>query len=824
MLTASTYVGDGMLNGITYANIDALNINLSDGNDHFTVASTPHGSTLFLYGGDETAMTNQTNDVIDITSTGGLATVDGGDGNDVIRVNYDEHDNQTFQNGLADTLTLHGGNGSDEYDIGLSGQPNADGKAQTIINVLDDPTDPGDLGVNQLVIYGTDAPDYFLLRANQEVVPATAMVAAFRVANGQPVLDGVMERVNYDGSINGDLEIFGRDGDDTFVLDDNLAPTTIFGDDGNDTFQIGQLYASPRDGTNPNNGLDPADYFETTPTTQGFLSNGVSAPTTIFGGNGDDSFTVYRNLAELFLYGQADNDTFTVRAFVKVNPNDPKAPFVNINGGAGADFISYTVDAPVRIDGGDGLDTLVVLGTEFGDDFVVTDKGIFGAGLYITYSGIEKVVVDGEEGNDRFYVASSSPNVEIELVGGLGSDTFDVGGNGVNMPITVVSNSLDGHSGLIAQLVQSADVDYNNLPAQWVSANVGDNDSPGVMIQQVSPIVVFENATAPTGMVQNRFSIVLAQAPTENVRITLAPTALSEQQALAGGKNIELDGSDNGVTLLVHDRRLVPTPVRHRFRVRRRPRRGHALRHDPGHGRAGCDSRRRRRLRWPRHPERHRRGHRRGQRDRGRRPDQPGSDRAGERPPRGGEPRSAEHGRQLHPGAGRVRDRAEQAADRQRRLPGDDGRRHVDLRRRRRHVAPGRERPRDRHLHAGELEHDAGRLREGPRRQHRPGPPLLRDHAGHRQRPGPPPRPRRERRRAGPRRRRQRRPDRPLQRHLERLDRHDHRPGLHRVDHEQRVRRHLDDQRRRLDARVPRRHPGHADAERHGRRRATSGR
>ena len=210
-----------------------------------------------------------------------------------------------------------------------------------------------------------------------------------------------MERVNYDGAINGGLEIFGRDGDDTFVLDDNLAPTTIFGDAGDDTFQIGQVFASPRDGTNPNNGLAPADYFQTTPTTQGFLSNGISAPTTIFGGTGDDSFTVYHNLAELFLYGQEDNDTFTVRAFVRVNPNDPKAPFTNINGGAGADFISYTVDAPVRIDGGDGLDTLVVLGTEFGDDFVVTDKGVFGAGLYITYTGVEKVVVDGEEGNDR---------------------------------------------------------------------------------------------------------------------------------------------------------------------------------------------------------------------------------------------------------------------------------------------------------------------------------------------------------------------------------------------------------------------------------------
>ena len=167
------------------------------------------------------------------------------------------------------------------------------------------------------------------------------VVAAFQVdANNQPVAGGFFERVNYDGDINGGLQIFGRDGDDTFVLDDNLAPTTIFGDDGNDTFQIGQVFQSARDGSNPDNGLAPDDFFQTTLTTRGFLSNGISETTTLFGGTGNDSFTVYHNLAELFLFGEEDDDTFLVRAFVRVNPNDPKAPFTNINGGQGADFIS----------------------------------------------------------------------------------------------------------------------------------------------------------------------------------------------------------------------------------------------------------------------------------------------------------------------------------------------------------------------------------------------------------------------------------------------------------------------------------------------------
>ena len=50
------------------------------------------------------------------------------------------------------------------------------------------------------------------------------------------------------------------------------------------------------------------------------MSEGVSANTTlnIFGGLGDDSFTVYRNAGALNLEGDAGNDTFVVRGFEPV--------------------------------------------------------------------------------------------------------------------------------------------------------------------------------------------------------------------------------------------------------------------------------------------------------------------------------------------------------------------------------------------------------------------------------------------------------------------------------------------------------------------------
>lgn len=255
--------------------------------------------------------------MVNINSISGPTTIDAGGGNDVIRVNYNDQGKQTFVSGIDGELTLHGQQGSDRYEIGLAGQ------VSSRINVFDQSR--GDPGINRLRIYGTNEVDYFLLRANKTV--GVGMVAAIEVdANRVPVAGGVIERINYDADISGAVEIFGRDGDDVFILDDNLAPTTIFGDAGTDTFQVGQVHQSFRDDRNPDNGLAEEDYFETTQITRGFLSNGVSQSTVLFGGTGNDNFTVYSNKAELFLFGDEDDDTFTVRAFVKVDRTTRKRP------------------------------------------------------------------------------------------------------------------------------------------------------------------------------------------------------------------------------------------------------------------------------------------------------------------------------------------------------------------------------------------------------------------------------------------------------------------------------------------------------------------
>ena len=552
-LTATEFTHESMMTDarITFSSFDKLEVWLGIGNDRLFVDGTPADAVTMIHGGNEVAVDNQTNDVINISSIGGYTKVHGGTGNDVIRVNYNEGGLQTNDNGISAALDLHGGGGSDLYEIGLAGY------GSSLIRVSD--PDPGDIkpdpSPNRLKVYGTPRRDDFLFRPG--------VIAAIGL-DDQGDQTGLAERINYDSSVS-DITIYGGDEVDTFILDDTNSPLTIYGEGGDDVFQVGQIFAGPRHpgdiptGSDLNDfdallGLDPLDQFRTTLTTRGFLSNGngVGKPTTIYGGIGNDNFTVYSNKADLFLYGEEDDDTFTVRAFVKVDPDDSKAPFTNINGGQGADFISYTVNAPVNIEGGDGFDTLTVIGTEFGDDFVITERGILGAGLFVRYGGLEKVVVDALEGNDTFFIQSTSESLAIEIVGGLGSDTFHVGGGNNGEAITVVANDLLGHSGLVVNETSSSDERYQTIFAQDISVNVADSDEAGIVVSMVEgPIRVFEAPEmAGSNLVQDRYSIVLTRSPEDSVQVTAVPTLSKRSEHQAGGQGLMLNGKLDGVSLL----------------------------------------------------------------------------------------------------------------------------------------------------------------------------------------------------------------------------------------------------------------------------------
>jgi hypothetical protein len=556
-VSVTSGTGDDTI-GVTSTGSDNLTINAGNGTNSVNVTAntakvvdvvTGDGNDTVVFNATdattETISTNAGVDYIFVISAKGTTTVDAGSGADFIYVNYENATTSTNDNRIGGTLNLKGGLGSDSYVIGLTGHGNARINIQEVQPT--GPTDPAASDSDALTVEGSNAADLFLFRRKS--------ISAVEIdSHGNFVPNAGAVRVGYTQDLESIL-VKGNEGNDIFVLDDTSVPLDIRGGRGNDQFQVGQVFKSQRDATS---NVAEEDQFETIPTTQGFLSNGVSAPASLWGGDGDDTFTVYRNVAELSLYGEADNDNFLIRAFVRVNPDDPDAPFTNINGGQGADFISYTVNAPVNIEGGDGLDTLTVIGTEFGEDFVVSEDGIYGGGLAISYNGIEKLVLDALAGNDTFFIAGTKDNVVVSLVGGQGSDTFNIGGGNVDgagkeIPIAVVSNDLRGHSGIIDHVVTATGDGTNapvyvNVATQQISASVMDDEEAGVMILAGNQnLRVFEDVSASlAALTLASYALVLTKAPAEPVRISAVPTR-KDGTALNG---IALNGQPNGAVFI----------------------------------------------------------------------------------------------------------------------------------------------------------------------------------------------------------------------------------------------------------------------------------
>src|SRR5205085_9384642 len=82
----------------------------------------------------------------------------------------------------------------------------------------------------------------------------------------------------------------------------------------------------------------------------------------------------------------------------------------------------------VFINGGPGIDTIVVIGTPIADTFIITDTYIAGAGRIVSFVGVEAVEVDGGGGDDQIYVLSTGLKFETIVDGGSGNDTIHVGG------------------------------------------------------------------------------------------------------------------------------------------------------------------------------------------------------------------------------------------------------------------------------------------------------------------------------------------------------------------------------------------------------------
>jgi hypothetical protein len=88
-LSSAEIVGMGMTLGIGYTGFDVLKVWLSNNDNGYYIDST-HTGVTFIDLGDEQPVVNGVNDVVNVRSISGPTTIDAGQGNDVIRVNFDD--------------------------------------------------------------------------------------------------------------------------------------------------------------------------------------------------------------------------------------------------------------------------------------------------------------------------------------------------------------------------------------------------------------------------------------------------------------------------------------------------------------------------------------------------------------------------------------------------------------------------------------------------------------------------------------------------------------------------------------------------------------
>ena len=222
---------------------------------------------------------------------------------------------------------------------------------------------------------------------------------------------------------------------------------------------------------------------------------------------------------------------------------------LDIRAGGGEDEVSYNVNAPVSVDGGTGFDKVVILGTEFADDIVISVKGIFGAGLNVRYENIEVVEVDGLEGDDEFFVISTKYGTAYRIIGGLGSDTINVAGDVVE---DIVTRELEGVSGTIDhRLMSQLDRLYDGLPVDGLDYNLATPEIGVVIIDDEGPegTSVREGGSGLGGVPDiDRYSIRLASDPGTNVYVTISAARSPQEEADDTFDNFEPTLTSNTLT------------------------------------------------------------------------------------------------------------------------------------------------------------------------------------------------------------------------------------------------------------------------------------
>jgi Ca2+-binding RTX toxin-like protein len=379
-----------------------------------------------------------------------------------------------------DTVIVEGSSGADTFAIAANGtRAHVDAGSLHL-----------DVGTTEsLVIHGGSGDDQFSAVGNLATITNLTLDGGagndtIRGGNGADLLIGGDGNDFIDGNQGNDVAQMGA-GDDTFQWDPGDGSDIVEGGDGNDTMlfngaNIGEVMAVSANGSRALftrnigaitmdlndveridvNALGGADLITVhdlrgTDVTQvnvnlgaiGGAGDGAADQVIVEATSGNDSVEVV---------GSGNSNTVLGLAAATTVTNSDAGDQLIVSGLEGNDTLSMSTtqagQVPVVFEGGDGVDTAQVHGSDGADSFALAANGthahVDSGDLHLDVGTTESLVIDAGDGNDSISaVGNLAALTTLTLDGGAGDDTI-LGGNGADLLFGGDGNDfIDGNQG-----------------------------------------------------------------------------------------------------------------------------------------------------------------------------------------------------------------------------------------------------------------------------------------------------------------------------------------------------------------------------------------
>jgi hypothetical protein len=553
---------------------DVFNMDINMPEEFGTFYSTLNKSTgsLLVRGGDDN---DSSNDVINVTRSGGEIAVSVDVGNDVPGTGPTDAFVSHYAVGDVQSITVNANDGNDsitvEAGLGIAVTANGGAGNDTIVGGVGPETLNGDSGNDQIFAGGgnnivSDGTGNDLVDLTQNSAPLS-----YVTGGGNDTVRGSAFDDNLTGS-TGDDRLEGRGGNDT--LDGNPGSDELLGQDGSDTaiWNNGDGSDLIEGGSGDNdlvivNGSASGDdflaqsapgsrvKFERTNLTAFILDIGSVEDLVVNAASGGDNIAV-TDLSSTDLQtalldlGVGSTDTVAVdgRNAADTIETNPLGPSQIAVGGLAQEITIQSAEAAdnLTVNGRGGADTLVANATAAQEtlNFSPSDADtgdLNGVGpTSITADTMEQVVVDGQAGNDTMIVTTPAGAQDVSMSPGLARDAGGVAVIGL-LPLQFRDLGLPGAVQLQNSGGGRADRLIYDATAQGDTFNV--SSSTGVIALNL------QSPVTPTGVLDLVLNGLAGDdAATAAATLPFANTTVNGGDSVAGDR-LTLTGAAGAVSV-----------------------------------------------------------------------------------------------------------------------------------------------------------------------------------------------------------------------------------------------------------------------------------